>query len=608
MVSNTSSDATFSSRGQPTGTEGLWTVLTRLFRHISAQRRRQFIVVLGLTVLSSFAEFATLGAVIPLVSILTQPDRALRSPIVATFARALGIEKGSDLVVPIAIAFAMTALFAGGLRLSLLWLGTRLGNATGTDLSIQIYARTLHQPYRVHVARSSSEVISGITQKVGVATTVLISTVATMTSSMLFLTIFSTLIFIDPVIASIAVVCFGGAYGTIAWMTRRRNRANGHIIARQQTQVVKALQEGLGAIRDVLLDGTQEVYTDVYRRSRQQLQRAAVENTFINEAPRFVMESMGMALVALFVLVMSRREGGVADALPTIAAMALGAQRLLPLMQQFYGHSSVLIASQAALSDVVSLLDQPLPTDGLGSSPVPMQLDRMLECRKLSFRYHPDGPWILRDVDLLIPRGSRVGIIGSTGSGKSTLVDLLMGLLEPTRGHLLVDGREVNDSNRRAWQRSVAHVPQSIFLTDASIEENIALGVPSDKIDRDRVRRAATQARLAEFIESSPEGYRARVGERGVRLSGGQRQRIGIARALYKQADVLIFDEATSALDSETEQSVMGAMDGLSEELTIIIIAHRVTTLRRCGTILRVDGGCIAEQVTYGELIMRDAV
>lgn len=590
----------------PTESVGLWSLLRRLFRHVSGKRRQQFLLVVGLTVVGAFAEFATLGAIMPLVTVLTQPDRVLKLPVVSAFARAIGIVDGRDLIVPIALAFAVTAVLAGGLRLSLLWLGTNLGNATGTDLSVQIYERTLHQPYRVHVARSSSEIISGITQKVGVATAVLISTVTAMTSSILFLTILATLVLIDPVISLVAVGTFGTAYGTIAWATRRRNLANGRVIAREQTQVIKALQEGLGAIRDVLLDGTQGVYTEVYRRSRLQLQRAAIENTFINEAPRYVLESISMAMVGLFVLVMSRRDGGIANALPTIAAMALGAQRLLPLMQQFYGHFSVLVGSQAALSDVLMLLEQPLPDDGAGMAPAALPLRRTLDCDKLSFRYQPDGPWILREVDLRIPRGSRIGIIGTTGSGKSTLVDLLMGLLEPTAGQVLVDGCEITDSNRRAWQHSVAHVPQSIFLTDASIEENIALGVPAGAIDSSRVRVAAKQARLAGFIESSPEGYNTKVGERGVRLSGGQRQRIGIARALYKQADVLIFDEATSALDSETEHAVMSAMDDLSEELTVVIIAHRITTLRNCGFILRIADGRIAEQVTYAELSSRE--
>jgi ATP-binding cassette subfamily B protein len=210
---------------------------------------------------------------------------------------------------------------------------------------------------------------------------------------------------------------------------------------------------------------------------------------------------------------------------------------------------------------------------------------------------------VLNDLSFTIRKGTRVGFVGSTGSGKSTALDLLMGLLMPTEGELLVDNEPVTGSRVRAWQRSIAHVPQSIYLADTTLAENIAFGVPREAIDLERVRRAARQAQIAEFIESRLEGYDVSVGERGIRLSGGQRQRIGIARALYKQASVLVFDEATSALDNATEQSVMDAIDGLDRDLTIVLIAHRLTTVRRCDTIIELQNGRLVAQGTYEQLL-----
>jgi ATP-binding cassette subfamily B protein len=378
---------------------------------------------------------------------------------------------------------------------------------------------------------------------------------------------------------------------------------NGQCIAQEQTQVVKALQEGLGAIRDVLLDGTQNVYCDVYRKAILKLQRAGGENNFINQAPRYAMEALGMALIAAFVLALSHRPGGVAAALPILGMLALGAQRLLPLMQQLYGNWSVVAGSKAALADVMALLDQPLPAQAGQPEPEPLKLRDAIRFDNVGFRYGSNGPLVLDGINLTIPKGARVGFIGSTGSGKSTSLDLLMGLLEPTQGKILVDGQPVSLQHQRAWQRTVAHVPQSIFLADRTIAENIAFGILPEQIDLERVRRAAQQARIAEFIESRPEAYSAVVGERGVRLSGGQRQRIGIARALYKQASVLIFDEATSALDNETEQAVMQAIERLSEDLTILIIAHRLTTLKNCDLIVKLDCGKIIEKNTYAQII-----
>ena len=567
------------------------TLLKRLWHHISPHRRGQFGVLLVLTVLSSLAEVVSLGAVLPFISILTQPEKLFISPWLAGLVRALGITSGAELVLPLTIGFALAALIAGGLRLLLLWVSIRLGNATGADLSIEVYRRTLYQGYSVHIARSSSEIISGITQKVGTATGVLISVVAVITSTSLFVAIMMTLLAIEPMVAIVAAISFGSAYGLIASLTRRRLVHNSHCIAREQTQVVKALQEGLGAIRDVLLDGTQKVYCNIYQKAILQLQRAGSENSFISQAPRYAMEALGMALIAVFVLALSHREGGVAAALPILAMLALGAQRLLPLMQQLYGNWSVVAGSKAALADVLALLEQPLPAGVNLSGPEPLTLKQAITFENVSFKYNSNGPCVLDDINLTIPKGVRVGIIGATGSGKSTVLDLLMGLLEPTQGQILVDGKVVGITNQRAWQRAVAHVPQSIYLADTSIAENIAFGVPLNEIDLDRVRQAAKQARIAGFIESRPEAYSAIVGERGVRLSGGQRQRIGIARALYKQASVLIFDEATSALDNETEQAVMQAIEGLSKDLTLFIIAHRLTTLKNCDLIIELDGG-----------------
>jgi ATP-binding cassette subfamily B protein len=219
------------------------------------------------------------------------------------------------------------------------------------------------------------------------------------------------------------------------------------------------------------------------------------------------------------------------------------------------------------------------------------------------FRYTNDGPWVLDGLDLTIPKGARVGLVGSTGSGKSTALDLLMGLLNPTEGELLVDAQSIIGNRIRAWQRTIAHVPQSIYLADTTLAENIAFGVSRDAIDLRRVQQAARQAQIAEFIESRPESYDAFVGERGIRLSGGQRQRIGIARALYKQASVLVFDEATSALDNATERSVMGTIDALNRDLTILLIAHRLTTVRRCDIIVELEHGRVVAQGTYDQLL-----
>lgn len=577
----------------------LLSLVTDLFRHISPRRRFQFTLLLGLTLLSAVAEAVSLGAVVPFIGILTQPEKVFRSPATAGVISALGITSPEQLILPLALTFAIAGLFAGGLRLTLLWISIRLAQMTGADLSIQVYRRTLYQPYSVHVARSSSEIISGITQKVTTATALLMSLATVVTSSLLFAAILATLLAIDPRVAAIALGSFGSGYALIAWFTRKRLVRNSECIAREQNTVVKALQEGLGAIRDVLLDGTQAVYSDAYGRAIHKLQLAAGENTYINQFPRYAMETLGMVLVAALAYSVSGQPGSVGAALPVLAALGLGAQRMLPLLQQLYGNWSLVVGSQAGLADVLDLLDQPLPDDADQPEPDPLEFHDSITLDNVRFRYSSSGPWILGGINLIIAKGSRIGFVGTTGSGKSTTLDLLMSLLDPIEGRILVDGHPISIERRRPWQRTIAHVPQSIYLADTTIAENIAFGVPRGQIDHARVREAAIRAQIAEFIESRPEGYNALVGERGVRLSGGQRQRIGIARALYKQATVLVFDEATSALDGDTESAVMSAIEALNRDLTILVVAHRLTTLQYCDTIVELARGQVVAQGSY---------
>jgi len=578
-------------------------LLIALWQHITPRRKKQFVLLLILTLVSSFAEVISLSAVLPFIGIITQPEKVFYAPSLAIVVKGFGIKSASELVFPLTIGFAGAALFSGGLRLLMLWVSLKLGNIIGADLGIEVYRRSLYQPYSVHVGRSSSEIISGITQKVGAATGILTSALTTITSMVLFVAIMMTLLALDPLIAILSALSFGVAYGIIAGSTRSRLNRNSKSAANDQTRVIKVLQEGLGAIRDVLLDGVQRVYCEVYSKAVFSLQRAVVENTFINQSPRFVMEVFGMVLIAVFVLVINNRSGNLGAVLPVLGMFALGAQRLLPLMQQIYGSWSGIIANKTALIEVIALLDQPMPLHAYQSEPDSLEFHDEICFDKVSFRYTNTAPFALNEIILNIPKGSRVGFMGTTGSGKSTLIDLLIGLLEPTYGQILVDGQPITRELLRSWQRSIAHVPQNIFLSDSTLEENIAFGVPKDRIDHERVLLAARQAQIADMIETWPKKYQTIVGERGIRLSGGQRQRIGIARALYKQANVIIFDEATSALDNETEQAVMQAIESLSNNLTIFIIAHRLTTLRNCTQIIEISNGRIKRIGSYKDIV-----
>ncbi|CAM8356314.1 MdlB ABC-type multidrug transport system, ATPase and permease components [Candidatus Methylopumilus planktonicus] len=579
-------------------------LLKRLWIHIHPRRRRQFGLLLVLMLFASFTEILSIGAVLPFLAVLTAPERIFALPAIQPVIQVFKLTESAQLLMPLTVAFAGAALFAGASRLLLLWASTRLSFAAGADLSASIYRRTLYQSYAVHCARNSSEIINGISGKSnGVILNTIIPALTLISSSLMLVVILIALLAVQPLIALVAFGGFGLIYVFIIHLTRNRLLMNSQVSARESTQVIKSLQEGLGGIRDVLIDGSQATYCEIYSKADLPLRRAQGSSMFISHSPRYAMEALGMLLIAALAYSLAQQPDGVIKAVPVLGAMALGAQRLLPVLQQVYSSWTAIEASQASLQDTIELLDQPLP-DYTRHSPVePLSFKKSISLNNLDFSYSPKMSYVLNGINLTITKGSRVGFIGTTGSGKSTLLDIIMGLLQPTNGSLEIDDQIVLPSNQCAWQTHIAHVPQAIYLADSSIEENIAFGVPKDKIDFERVRKAAQQAQIAESIEGWPKQYQTFVGERGIRLSGGQRQRIGIARALYKQADVIIFDEATSALDNDTEQAVMQAIEGLSKDLTLLIIAHRLSTLKKCTQIVELGEGSIKRTGSYQDLV-----
>ena len=565
----------------------LLSTVKEIFSHVERPRKKQFGVFLILTLIGAFAEVISLSSIIPFLVALTNPTEILDYKIISYITNILGVEGSSELVIFITLMFIFATLFAGITRLILLKYSINLANLTGADISIKIFNITLYQPYQVHISRNSSEVISNITMKVNMAIVVLTSMVTAISSFILFSVILVTLLIIDPIICLIASFAFGISYSLIAFLSKKTLKMNSIILADSQNKVMKNLQEGLGAIREILLENIQKIYGDNYASSIIALKKATSKNTFINQYPRFILESIGLILIASLAAYYSfTKYDGIGGMLPVLGALAYGAQRLLPLMQQFYGNWAYVIGSQAQLEDVNNMLRHKLPHKSIKLHNN-LDFKNTININNITFSYEGETNNILKDFSYEVKKGSRIGITGSTGSGKSTLMDIILGLLKPTKGSIVVDGQEITDDNINLWQKMIAHVPQNIFLLDATIEKNIAFSQKDSDIDRDLVRSCAEQAQLDKFIESSSLGYQTLVGERGVKLSGGQLQRIGIARALYKKAKILVFDEATSALDYETEEQVMKSIRALNSELTIFIVAHRLSTIEFCDNVIK---------------------
>jgi ATP-binding cassette subfamily B protein len=392
-------------------------------------------------------------------------------------------------------------------------------------------------------------------------------------------------------------------YILITKITSNKLFVNSQVIARDSVNSIRSLQEGLGGIRDLIIDNTQELYIQIYQKSDLALRQAQSQNQFMNISPRYVMEALCMSLLitSAYYLVLGADDPLIV--IPILGVIGFGAIRMLPILQAIYFGWSTILSMQESLQQVLILLNQPINYKSYQPVARALAFNQHIELKEISFQYNPQMPLVLKKINLSIPKGARIGFIGVTGVGKSTLIDIVMGLLEPTTGSLSIDNQIVTSTNSRDWQLNLSHVPQTIFLADSTIKENIAFGVPIERIDLDRVFRAAQSAQIASTIETFPEKYETTIGERGIRLSGGQRQRIGIARALYKKSDVIIFDEATSSLDNETEYSLMEAINNLSNKLTILIVAHRLSTLKNCGQIVELEGGLIKRICSYDDII-----
>ena len=560
-------------------------------------------MIVLLMIMSSISEVISMGSIIPFLGVIASPDLVYNHELMKPIVKIFDLSYSHEIILPITIIFIAAVVLSNSLRLLLTYSVLRLSYAIGADMSIDMYRRTLYQAYSVHVSRNSSEVINGKINKTSLVTGGVITPILYLVSSTIILIgILTTLFFIDPIITLISMGIFGIFYVLVSIYVKKNLANNSNVIAENSTQMVKSLQEGLGAIRDVLLDGSQEFYCKLYKNADISVRRASVDNSFISVSPRYAMEAIGVSLIAVLAYIMSGDSNDDEMIIPVLGVFAMGAQRLLPLLQQIYASVSTLRGTRSSFKDVIKLLKQPLPVYFDSATKNKLEFTDSIKLENIYFRYAKGTPFIISGIDLTISKGDIVGFVGKTGSGKSTLIDIIMGLLTATSGKFLVDGLELTKENMHYWQSNIAHVPQSIYLSDSSILENIAFGVLKKDIDIKKAISVAKKANLFQFINNLPNGFETIVGEQGVQLSGGQKQRIGIARALYKKSKIIIFDEATSALDSDTEESVMKEVGNLGNEITVLIIAHRISTLSTCNKIIELSNDGTLKQISYENL------
>lgn len=569
----------------------------KIWKLLSKKRKFELISILILIILASLGEAISIGAVLPFLAVLTSPEKIFENDLAKPLIDFLNLQNPSEIILPITLIFSVVVLISGIVRILLLWKQTRVSWDIGGDFAIQAYERTLYQPYMHHVSRNSSEILEGTAKARELVGTIVQPIITMIGSTTITIVVLFVLFSIDPIVTFSSFLLITVIYSLILKFTKIRIRLNSQIIAYQQNQLTKTIQEGLGNIRDVLIDKSQTIYASLYKNAFEPFRKSNVSNQIVSSSPRFFIETIGIIMIAglAYFLTLnyglsnnSEKNNLTSSAIPILGTLALGAQRLLPLLQQIFASYNTIRSHHASIEDALILLEQPMPQNYYDKQfSKTLNFKNNLEIKNLSFKYSESGPWILKQLNLKIPKGSRVGFIGKTGSGKSTILDIVMGLLHPTTGGLFVDNREINETLIDSWQANISHVPQEIFLSDSTIAENIALGVPSEEINYEKIYDSAKQAKISDAIENLVNGYDTLIGERGIRLSGGQRQRIGIARAFYKKSDVIILDEATSALDHETESLVMKSIEKMSN-ITVLMVTHRLTSLKFCDFILEI--------------------
>ena len=588
----------------------MFSQLKELYSLLTNDQRKKLRRLQILVVLMAFAEIAGVVSIGPFMALVGDISQLQGEGRLADLYRATGLEDPRDFLFWVGIGVLVVLAVAACISTFTVWRLSIYGAQVGAELGNRLFRHYMHQSWLFHASGSSSQLTNRIAQESTRITGQIINPLMQMNAKLVMALFMTLAIFLyNPLVAITGFLLFSGTYMLLYKTVRRRLVRNGRHISEAQQMRFKLMGEGFGGIKDALLLGRQKVFTDRFQVECEKFAAAQGTNLALGQVPRYAMEFIAFGSIIFLVLyLLSAHEGNLGEILPVLSVYALAGFKLLPAFQQAYTGLSQIRGNLAAFDAVRDDLRASSLTVATSSVPTGRRLTPRSEIRfdNVAFSYPGKKEPALEGVNITIPINQVIGLVGASGSGKSTAIDLLLGLIQPQQGNLMIDGQPLTEENRRAWQNSLGFVPQSIFLADSSIRENIAFGLPHEAIDEDKVNRAATMAHLDELLAELPQGLGTTVGERGIQLSGGQKQRIGIARALYHDADVLVLDEATSALDGITEKLIMDTIHDFSGKKTIIMIAHRLATVRQCDIIYFLEKGRITDHGTYDELASRN--
>ncbi len=581
--------------------------IKKIFFLLTPYERKRAYLLLILTLIMALLDMIGVASILPFMAVMTNPSIIETNNFlnnVFQSSKEIGINNEDQFLFFLGIIVFMLLVFSLTFKAFTHYVQVRFIQTRHYTISKRLVEGYLHQPYSWFLNRHSADLGKNILTEVGkVVGSGMKPLLELITKSMVAITLISLLVLTDPKLAFTVGFILGLSYWIIYKFTRSYlNKIGKETLKSNQSRFI-AISEAFGAAKEVKVGGLEKTYIKRYSGPAKNLAANQAASSLISQLPRFALEAIAFGGIMILILYLMSQTGGIVNALPVISLYVFAGYRLLPALQNIYASSSRLSFVKASLDALTEDIRNLRPYHTNKNEKL-LTFSKEIVLKNIFYNYPNASITALKDINLKIPARNTIGFIGKTGSGKTTAIDIILGLLDPQQGKLQVDEKIITKENSKAWQRLIGYVPQHIYLSDDTVSANIAFGVNSNDINQNAVEKASKIANLHQFVlDELPNKYQTTIGERGVRLSGGQRQRIGIARALYHDPKLLVLDEATSALDNQTEQAVMDAVNNLNKDITIILIAHRLDTVKNCNIIFKLDKGRLVGQGTYNELI-----
>jgi HlyD family secretion protein len=587
--------------------------IKQIFRLLNKKQKREFLLLQTLVVLTAFLELVGVASIMPFMAVVASPQMIETNSLLNGVYNFTQAQNTTEFTIYLGVTVLVALTLSASVSVITTWWSSMFASKIGAEIGQTLYDYYLHQNWIFHATRSSAQLTKQIAAETSRLTGgVLVPLMALNARFVLALMLSVAIVMLNPVVALIGISIFMIAYLVIYKLVKARLEANGNKISKTSEERYRLMNEGFGGVKDVILLGRQADFKQRFGNTSQTLAISQGQNIALSQVPRYFLEVLAFgALIALIISLLIQSQGDLAHVLPLLSVYALAGFKLLPAFQQIYSNLTAIKGNISAFDSIKEDLSTARTKTEPKKNNMPdtevendeLAFKSKIELKNITFTYPGKSKPALDNLNIAIKKNQIIGFVGASGSGKSTAVDMLMGLLKPQQGRLLIDGVEINQNNQRAWQNKIGYVAQSIFLSEGTIAENVAFGISQEQININKVNKALSLAHLDELIQTLEKGIHTKVGERGVQLSGGQRQRIGIARALYHDAEVLVFDEATSALDGITEKMIMEAIHDFSGSKTIIMIAHRLKTVQNCDQIFLLDKGKLIDAGTYQKML-----